>query len=107
MNKIVGHEIHIIEIFSFEAHVLPYLNEYKEDWAAIIENGEDIENEEGIKEFLKVDKWDDKSINDILIEINEVFERESNYRDSASIFDESIIRSGIDNFLENEFGIMI
>ena len=95
-------EIYVSEVLSWKHHVLPRFEEMKEGLKEWFENDANPNDEsyEGVKEFLKTELTKE-DINNILINIKEIFESESNYEDNVSIFDERIIDKGIAYFIEN------
>ena len=95
-------EICISEVLSWEHHVLPRFEEIKENLKDWFENeaSPDDDSYEGVKEFLNT-KLTKENINDILVNIKEIYESESNYEDNVSIFDERIIDKAIAYFIEN------
>jgi len=94
-------EICISEVLSWEHHVLPRFEEMKENLKDWFENeaSPDDDSYEGVKEFLNTELTKE-DINEILINIKEIYEPESSYEDYVSIFDERIIDKAIAYFIE-------
>jgi hypothetical protein len=110
--------IEIIETMSFEHHVLPVIHQIREelqDWydtesedPSEVDNPCLAEDLESCKSFLDDtvdDNWNKRWKTVCLCEIVNEYERECNYHVyEPSIFDEEIIRKGVENFIEEEWG---
>ena len=111
--------IEITETMSFEHHVLPVVHQIRDelqDWydtesedPTEVDNPSLAEDLEGCKNFLDDtaddDNWNKRWIKVCLDEIVNEYDRECNYPVyEPSIFDEEIIRKGVENFIEEEWG---
>ena len=118
VNEETG-SIEITETMSFEHHVLPVIHQIREelqDWydtesedPTEVDNTHLAEDLESCKNFLDDtaddDNWNKRWKTVCLSAIIDEYDNECNYPVyEPSIFDEELIRKGVENFIEEEWG---